>query len=527
MLALSEIERREREIKTEFLFRMARELDTRKAALTKQVDEINTSLSNLWAEYGSMHNSGVYANRIPTELLCLIFSYCLSTPKLSGDGFYVYEDERPSTEVVLSHVCQHWRSVAISDPALWRTFRYKTPRWKRDPLSRFNTYMKRSYPVPIDLFVHCNFTSHEDMTLLNAAALQVHRWRRVTILSEDNKFNWSQFQYALMDKEAPNLEYFSFRPSLFVSPHTNSGHISPVSILAPKIFRLGAPKLTQIFLDSTAPYFFLPPFCNIQTFSLDAKYIGPSSITWNAFLHILAIPSLANLSIGGEVLLGPLSDQLHERINAPTLKHLRWSGDPACLDHLLSYLSAPRLESLILCRMHLPPKPTHPNAGLSLPSLRHLYIIECVNLSAHYIQFLASGSPNIVHLAMSYYRPEGGHLLNYLNEEFDAGREHWMNLESLTAYIDGTDQVAPYFTFIRPRKREGCSMTLRVSNRLYQAWAEHLPQGYDALGMICKVEPWMSVSDILPAQWPPGGQACVSQHDRSSQFTFAVDWNEF
>ncbi|TEB39325.1 hypothetical protein FA13DRAFT_1770255 [Coprinellus micaceus] len=528
MLAQSPLEIREREIKTEFLLRMGKELDERRSALTRQLEEISQSLTALWTEYGVLHNSSIYVNRLPTEILRHIFSFCLTVPRLAGDGYYVYEEERPSTEVVLSHVCHHWRDIAVNDPLLWRSFRYKTPRWKRNPITRFSTYLERSAPTSMDLFIHFNLSSHEDMTLLDTAALQVHRWRRVTIISEDNKFNWAQFQSALRDKEAAELEYFSFRPSMFVSAHTNSGHVLPVPCLKPKIFTLGAPKLARVHLDSTVPYFFLPPLSNVSTFSLDAKYIGPSSVTWNAFLDIVALPNLQSLSIGGEVLLAPTEERLNQPVEAKALKHLRWSGDRDSLHHFLSYLSAPNLETLVLCRMHLPPRPNHPNASLCLPSLHTLHIIECANLSANYVQFLASGCPNIKHLSTSYYRPESGHLLSYLNQESEAGRIHWPELQTMTCYVDGTDTVGLYLDFVRARKRvNGDRLTLRVSNRLYLLWLTHLPHPFIVLQQECDIVPWTSVADILPSQWPVGGNVCVSQYDRSSQFNFAVDWNEF
>lgn len=528
MLAESPLEVREREIKTEFLLRIGKELNDRRAALTKQLKETDQSLTGLWAEYGALHNSSVYINRLPMEILQHIFSLCLNVPRLAGDGYYVYEEERPRTEVVLSHICHHWRVVAVNDPLLWRSFRYKTPRWKHNPITRFSTYLERSSPIPVDLFIHINSSSQEDMTILDAAALQVHRWRRATIISEDNNFKWGPFQAALMGKEATELEYFSFRPSMqYVSAYVHSGHVLPVSCLRPKIFTLGAPKLARVHLDSTVPYFFLPPLSNVSTFSLDAKYVGPSSVTWQAFLDIIALPSLQSLSIGGDVLLAPTHERSNQPIQAKTLKHLRWSGDRDSLDHFLSYLSAPKLETLILCRMHLPPRPTHSNATLSLPSLHSLYVIECANLSANYIQFLASGCPNIKHLSMSYYRPESGHLLGYLNGESEEGRALWEGLESITAHIDGAHTVDPYLTFVQARKRAGHRFTLRVSNRLHLSWLTHLADSLVALQQDCDVVPWTSAADILPAQWPPGGNVCVSQYDRSSQFNFAVDWNEF
>ncbi|TFK23103.1 hypothetical protein FA15DRAFT_670834, partial [Coprinopsis marcescibilis] len=517
-----------REIQKQRLQRLAGELEQARYSLVKQLADIDCSLSLLGREYSALHNTSALINRLPSELLCLVFSYCLNEPRLTGDGYYIYEGERSVPEVTVSHVCQHWRGVALSFPQLWSTFRYKTPKWKRPPIDRLTAYLTRSHPVCMDLYVYITSVAHEDMSVLDMAAQHIHRWRRATIISEDNKFNWTKLSSTLQDKAAPNLEYFSFRPSLYVTGHTSSGHLAPISRLEPKIFKRGAPKLAYIHLDSTVPYFFLPPIANVRTLCLDAKYVGPSSITWPAFLSILALPSLTSLSIGGDVLLPPTADQVGEPIQAQSLKHLRWSTDPTALDNLLSYLDAPNLETLVLCRIQLPNKPARPTA--SLPALRSLHVIECGRLGAEYIAFLASACPGITQLNMSYYQPSDGHLLGFLVHEYEQhGRAHWEGLKQVTCYLDGVDAVAPYLEFARPRAGDGEKrLVLRVSRRLLKSWQEQVPDGFAELGEMCALETWNDPSDISPGRWPPGDDVFSTfQTERSSHFNFAVDWNEF
>ncbi|KAG2023871.1 hypothetical protein CC2G_001478 [Coprinopsis cinerea AmutBmut pab1-1] len=529
----------ERDRKAQILVETARQLENQRYELLQQLTSVTQSLSSIWAEYGLLHNTSVLINRLPSEVLCLIFSHCLSSSKpAEGQGSFPYEAEKRPPEITITHVCQHWRQHALQFPQLWSTFRYKTPKWRRDPIQRFNAYMERSYPLSVDLYVYLKGVPHEDLSILQAAAHHVERWRGVNIVSDDNNFDWSKLQTALEHKAAQNLEYLSFRPSLVVTGHTSNGHVTPVSRLDPKILTLGAPKLSQVRLDATVPYFFLPPLSNASTICLDAKYMGPTSVTWGAFLGILALPNLENLSIGGHVVSPPNSDQLHEPILVASLKHLRWSSDGERLSQFISHLDAPNLESLILCGMQLAPQPVTPEAKVHLPALRSLHIIECGGLSTHAIRFLAEGSPNLRRLFMSYYRPkEGDHLLDYLNQESKDGNTHWPNLEGVTCYLHQVDEVAPYLDFVQSRvpSPEGeqpsarrSLMGLRVSKRLLRSWETQSPEGYSTLRDLCALSCWETVRDILPQVWPPGCQPDLSMaNDRSDQFGFAVDWNEF
>ncbi|KAH6917597.1 hypothetical protein BKA70DRAFT_339252 [Coprinopsis sp. MPI-PUGE-AT-0042] len=537
MLIQTPEETRAQQIKSQALINAAHELNEQKRRLLQQVRDVDRALALTLIEYGAVQNSSVYINRVPSEILCLIFSYCLSTPNLTGAGNYVSGGERPAPEVTLSHVCQHWRQMALGYPQLWSSFRYRTRKWRRDPINRLHAYLDRSNPLCIDLHISLKGAPHEDMAILDLAAQHVDRWHGLTLVSEDNKFDWSRLQSALCDKSAPNLEYMTFRPSLAVVAGGDHVHVLPIRQLTPKIFRRGAPKLTQIRLDATVPYFFLPPLANVTTLSLDAKYYGPRSISWAAFLDIINLPSLENLSIGGYIIGPPLaSDDTGEAIFARNLKHIRWSSDGVLLGFLFSYLDAPCLESAIFCGISLPhdPSPALSTAKANLPSLRSLYIIECGTLSAHFIRFLASASPNLKHLSMSYYQPWEGDLLTYLNRESkNEGRTHWRRLESLTCYLHNVYEVEPYLEFVgvrseRNKEDDRPPLLLRVGRRLFESWEWECEMfgDYRQLKDLCFVEPWYSTSDILPQHWPPGADADPLSNEGSTQFNFAVDWNE-
>ncbi|TFK23104.1 hypothetical protein FA15DRAFT_670835 [Coprinopsis marcescibilis] len=509
------------EIQGQRLLRLAGELEQVHCSLVKQLADNDCSLSSLKREYNALQNTSALINRLPPELLCLVFSYCLDEPRFAESNYYTYEGKGSLPEVTVSHVCQHWRGVALSFPHLWSTFRYQTPKQKWPQTDRFTAYLTRSHPVCMDLYVYITTEAHEDMRVLDMAAQHIHRWRRATILPKGIKVDGLKLCSPLQDKAAPNLEYFYFHhPVMCVTRHTNNGDLSPVDRLEPMIFKLGAPKLAYIHLDSTVPYFFFPPMENVRTLCLNAMYIGPSSITWSAFLSILALPSLTSLSIGGNVLLPPTAGQARQPIQVQSLKHLRWSTDPTGLDNFLSYLDAPNLETLVLCRIELPDKPARPTA--SLPALRSLHIIECSWLEEGYIAFLAPACPGVTHLSMSYDQPRDGHLLGFLVDEYKQhGRTHWEGLEQVTCYLRGVD-AAEYLEFARPRAGDGEKrLVLRVSRWSLKSWQEQLPDGFAELGELCALETWNNMSDISSGRWPPGDDVLSTfQTKRYSLFNF-------
>lgn len=100
----------------------------------------------------------------------------------------------PPFQIVVSHVCRHWRNVALSTPTLWTTI-VVVPE-ARPPYDLVTTMLERSKGVPIDIYVNCEPDEPDDGNLAAAgdapsdADLEVlydmltphvHRWRTIEV----------------------------------------------------------------------------------------------------------------------------------------------------------------------------------------------------------------------------------------------------------------------------------------------------------------------------------------------------------
>ncbi|KAJ6617478.1 hypothetical protein B0H10DRAFT_1320760 [Mycena sp. CBHHK59/15] len=81
--------------------------------------------------------------RMPSEILCDIFYLTLLSAELSYGSF-----ETSESPWVLTHVCRHWRNIAISFPSLWNTI---ILRRVRCPLNMLQAQIKRAGNVLLEV----------------------------------------------------------------------------------------------------------------------------------------------------------------------------------------------------------------------------------------------------------------------------------------------------------------------------------------------------------------------------------------
>ncbi|KAI0044412.1 hypothetical protein FA95DRAFT_1562279 [Auriscalpium vulgare] len=90
------------------------------------------------------------ALRLPVELLSRVFLLGFDN---GIDPRYPFKRRplEPTTtfEVLVSHVCHHWRSVALHTPCLWTSIRLR----KGSHITRAKTFLKRSQSVLLDVFL--------------------------------------------------------------------------------------------------------------------------------------------------------------------------------------------------------------------------------------------------------------------------------------------------------------------------------------------------------------------------------------
>lgn len=77
----------------------------------------------------------------------------------TGSSDLPFPDPWPPFQIVVSHVCHHWRNVALSTPSLWTTIVVGSD--DRPPYQHVPTLLERSKGLPIDIYIDCNPQDHE------------------------------------------------------------------------------------------------------------------------------------------------------------------------------------------------------------------------------------------------------------------------------------------------------------------------------------------------------------------------------
>ncbi|KAF8073848.1 hypothetical protein FPV67DRAFT_1479533 [Lyophyllum atratum] len=69
------------------------------------------------------------------------------------------EDERVLPfQVLVSHVCKHWRDIAVESPELWTTLTFT----EGAPFKKSETYIERAKGLPLDIHIDCTIPEEED-----------------------------------------------------------------------------------------------------------------------------------------------------------------------------------------------------------------------------------------------------------------------------------------------------------------------------------------------------------------------------
>ncbi len=273
---------------------------------------------------------------LPIELTILIFEEACAELR-SSPGI--------NTEVAISHVCRSWRSISLSCPQLWTSFKHdgralKTPIQR----SRVETYIERSQNFDLDF----SFEGDEYMDLLEVIQLALvpnaFRLRRLAFcISDTGEYVLAVlelFEFLSMD----SLEIFEIQlqgtdwlGDLKLKTFYFKGHTPRL-----KAFR------TDIRLLHISPPTVLRNLTDLQ---LDAAAPSPS-LSWSRFLSFsMDVPTLTTLSVSASIFSNPSHLDL-QAITFPNLRYLRCRDD-AIGRFMSHFLRAPLLEQLILHDLHV------------------------------------------------------------------------------------------------------------------------------------------------------------------------------
>lgn len=443
---------------------------------------------------------------IPVEVTLLVFRYLMSSD-------IAQEPHSPSshgllTEVVLSHVCRRWRSIALDLPALWTSYRYHSYVFypPGPSLHRLEAYLERSGSRLLDLkfdFRIAPGNSHYDcgsrLQMLAKIMAHVRRWRRVFIITDKNTPILD-----LLDNfkkvYAPNLEHFALRTGGYGATNRQIQDLQPV------IFKGGAPKLSSVAVDYLN-HFVLSPLSNITTLRIEQPKLSTKweLISAEAFINILLIPTLTNLSLVGDIGVLVYVEDLEDTIYMRNLKHLRLA-DSWSMTMILPYLRAPLLETLII--RNLPKEFYTSNSNYSFPSLGTLVFEQSVEYenptfsSWDAVLSLSMFTRHAAYVAFSHF--------SSLERTFPFTRPEilWPDLQVINFNIRSSTRIDDYLRFATDRAHpKRPPFVLRIHQNLIDKWREHTPYALDELKRVCIVEEMatraMSAALISNRPWPP------------------------
>lgn len=146
---------------------------------------------------------------LPVELLARVFS--LGMP----GGVYPEfppNDEEPF-EILVSHVCRHWRNIALNTPALWTTIHFRLV----PHMNRAQFYLKRSQRHLINILVDtCALEEHvsgvtlfrqEFMPIFKLVIPHIERWKSLSLKVRDGECKLGARTALSTCGVAPKLEY--------------------------------------------------------------------------------------------------------------------------------------------------------------------------------------------------------------------------------------------------------------------------------------------------------------------------------
>ena len=320
-----------------------------------------------------------FIKNLPPELLSRIFEVGSAENDSEGGGAEETDAIRSSAgpapwlsfQIVVSHVCRHWRNVAISAPFLWT--RIDVTLEERPPYESVSTRLERSKGLPIDIYVNCDVKLPSDADLgflFPLLILHVHRWRTVKVSVWEYR-HMAEFLNAVSDPSIPAASQLTSLGLYYIErDEYDSFGVSK----HPTLFGDSTPLLARLVLwgvhvDWNQPW--ITSASNLTGLELvfHAEDVRPS---WAQFASILrGASALEKLSLRKS---GPSGDP-HEWFIKPTPGSPADLNAPVRLPHLTDLTLAFHSQARAIGLLH----------KFCLPALKHL-VLEFYN--GNYTEFV-------------------------------------------------------------------------------------------------------------------------------------------
>ncbi|KAM5538590.1 hypothetical protein V8D89_007619 [Ganoderma adspersum] len=288
---------------------------------------------------------------LPVELLTRIFQLGVDSEPIPDDRDHL----ALTFEVSISHVCRHWRQVALHTPLLWTTVHFRT----KSHMFRGNVYLARNARLPIDIYVDtCSEDANthrkdllfrdEFIPVFNIVLPHIDRWRELHLKVADLDCKLSARRVLSTCGSAPALRTLQlWHVQNWQTPERLFTAIGPPPVV---VFAGELPSLKHIVLQGVNLPWMSSPFLRNLTSIEYALHSDDVRMPFHLWRKMLASsPSLERLSLHYS---GPRA----RTSGAPTPDGIEWWGaDPPGPDdaqaHGPGYQAPPAVDPVYLPRL--------------------------------------------------------------------------------------------------------------------------------------------------------------------------------
>jgi len=346
-------------------------------------------------------------DKLPTELLVEIFR------RARADSLYDACKEQHYYPVALSHVCRHWRTVAIGAPTLWTDIRVPGDHTENTKEAA-RIYLERSKGCPIFLtwFMDWELSPNAVPEIVNNLIIPgAERWQRITLVA-DNKVALDAFLAAVDPLAFPILQDIEISCSMVIKPFSPKSTLCRSTPLLRRCKFRDIPSLPAlpsnlvvldcVFLALGSTEFnldLLLEFLPHVAHSLEHLRFGPPPFSKVCFTPRAPKILLENL----KSLLITYSHLIMDHILVPNVTYFAaaYSGAEARMAaEMFQGFSAPKLQSIQFHNTPLLPLLTTHNLPSMFPQLESVLLSDCTHESA-FIPLLADTFSHMKELTIS------------------------------------------------------------------------------------------------------------------------------
>lgn len=219
-----------------------------------QIDQEIVKLNDSVRALKSRRNALAPISRLPPEMLSKIFTFCASI------GQTDYASCNTLSWIKVSHICHHWRAVALECPSLWSCLVFSRPKWAEEML-------KRSKMAPLVIKANLTYMTPKMVEAVQSALEHISRTRELHITASTATIeklltticgNANHLQSFCLSN--PQHNHYTFNESYILPDDIFNGvtpHLKRLELIKCNL-RWSSPLLsglTHLKIHDTDPYF--------------------------------------------------------------------------------------------------------------------------------------------------------------------------------------------------------------------------------------------------------------------------------